>query len=141
MIDSGRSGRVYAINYRDGKVIDLHHSSDRSESSRPPTALTDAEKKAALGHEKYAGEECALIPVYDSGPNLSQIIIGKAWVSPRLNDLILKEDIVHHLSGGGARHVVRRLVILKQGVEPKAEYFATDSASVIAHGKKQAEIH
>jgi hypothetical protein len=125
LLDYGKSQRMYSLTYRTGQVNDLHRPLDRQYAAQPPTGMTDAHRKVSLGNDKVNGIDCFIVPVYDLGPNRTRVQIGKAWLAPAYNNLILREDVTRTRPDGSKRHIVREMKLTSQS-EPDASLFSTD---------------
>jgi hypothetical protein len=66
-----------------------------------------------------------MVPVYDTGPNRTRLLIGKAWLAPAYNNLVMREDVVRTSPTGGKLHVVREFKVTGQ-TEPDPSLFSTD---------------
>jgi hypothetical protein len=124
-----QAGNGYALTYSTGKVHDMRRPLNSRYAAQPPTSMTPAHKKVSLGNDKLDGVDCFMVPIYDTGPNRSRILIGKAWLAPAYNNLIMKEEMTRIQPNGGKRHIVRVFKI-KDQKEPDAKLFARDRESV-----------
>lgn len=134
LLDYGKSQKAYSLIYRNGQITDSHHALDHHLNAQPPRGMSEAQKKISLGNEKINGVDCFIVPVYDVGVNRSRVLIGKAWMAPAYNNLIMREDVVRTSAFGGKRHIVRELAITDKG-EPDLSLFSTDRAVVASHWK------
>jgi hypothetical protein len=134
MMDYGKSGKAYSVTYSTGQVSDMHRPLDSQYGSHPPTGMSPASQKISLGNDKVDGVDCFMMPLYDTGPNRSRVLIGKAWMAPAYNNLIMREEMTRVLPDGGKRHVVREFK-MKDQKEPDAKLFARDRATVKAQWK------
>ncbi|MGD0446626.1 MAG: hypothetical protein ABSA39_22045 [Edaphobacter sp.] len=137
LIDYGKSKRVYSLTYNDGKVNDTHHALDRGYAAAPPTGPTVTHQKSSLGTEKVNGIDCFIVPVYDISPTRERSLIGKAWLAPGFNNLVVKEDVMRPKLGGSKRHIVREFTVTSQN-EPDPSLFSTDRAAVTKQWKVPA---
>jgi hypothetical protein len=129
LIDYGNSKKSYELSYHEGKVNGLHQALDRDYGAHPPTGMSAAQQKISLGNDKVDGVECFMVPVYEVGVNRSRVLIGKAWMAPSMNNLIMKEDVVRSHPDGSRRHIVRKFTVTSRN-EPDHALFATDKATV-----------
>lgn len=135
LLDYGASQRAYSLTYQNGHVDDMHHPLDRQYAAHPPTAMTPAHKQVSLGNEKVDGIDCFIVPVYETGPNRTRVVVGKAWLAPAFNNLILREDVTRLRPDGSKRHILRELKILSQA-EPDPALFSTNRDVVSGLWKK-----
>jgi hypothetical protein len=129
LLDYGNSQRSYELTYHGGKINSLHQPLDRDYAAHPPIGMTAAQQKISLGNEKVDGVDCFMVPIYEVGVNRSRVLIGKAWMAPSMNNLIMKEDVVRSSPDGSKRHIVRKFTVTSRS-EPDHTLFATDKATV-----------
>jgi hypothetical protein len=134
LLDYGKTQKVYSLTYSNGQVTDTHHALDHEFSAHPPTGMTAAHRKVSLGTDKVNGVDCFTVPMYDTGPNRTRVLVGKAWLAPSYNNLVMREDVVRLIPGGAKRHVVREFKITDK-TEPDHSLFSTDRKVVAAHWK------
>ena len=90
LLDYGKTQKAYSLTYNGGRVTDTHHPLDRNYAAHPPTGMSPAHQKISLGNEKVNGVDCFIVPVYDAGPNRSRVLVGKAWLAPAYNNLVMR---------------------------------------------------
>jgi hypothetical protein len=134
LMDYGKTGKTYTLTYATGQVSDMHRPLDGQYAAHPPTGMTPAHKKISLGNDKVDGVDCFMVPIYDTGPNRTRVLIGKAWLAPAYNNLVMKEEVTRTQPLGGRRHIVRVFKI-KDRKEPDPTLFARDRATVKAQWK------
>jgi hypothetical protein len=134
LLDYGGSQKVFTFAYQNGQVVDKHLPLDRGYASHPPTGITNVQKTISLGTDKVNGVDCFIVPVYDVGPNRTRVLIGKAWLAPAYNNLVMREDTVRTSPFGGKRHIVKEMKISSQN-EPDASLFSTDRKVVASQWK------
>lgn len=129
LLDYGKSGKAYNLTYSTGQAHDMRRPLDSHYASQPPTGMTAAHRKVTLGNDTLDGVATFKVPIYDTGPNRSRILIGKAWLAPAYNNLIMKEEVTRVQPDGGKHHVVRVFKI-KDRQEPDKALFAMDRETV-----------
>jgi hypothetical protein len=134
LLDYGNTGKAYSLTYNGGAVSDRHRSLDHGFAKNPPQGMSDAQKKISLGHEIVNGSDCFIVPIYDTVANRGTVLVGKAWMAPAYNNLILREELTHTTASGGRRHVVREFKLTGQE-EPEKGLFSTERSEVARHWK------
>ena len=87
-----------------------------------------------ITYDKVDGVDCFMVPIYDTGVNRTRVLIGKAWLAPAYNNLIMREEVTRTQPDGSRRHIVRAFKI-KDQKEPDPTLFARDRAAIKAHWK------
>jgi hypothetical protein len=126
LLDNGKSGRSYSLDYETGAAIDKHRPSRLSGGAGP----LPPEAAGGLPQETVQGVPCVVVPSYAVGANGKRTLIGRVWLAPQYNYLMVKEDSLHPLPGGGAVRIQRELHEINAGVEPDDALFSVDKASV-----------
>ena len=134
LMDYGKTQKVYTLTYSGGQVTDMHRALDHDYAAHPPKSMSTAQQKISLGNDKINGVDCFIVPVFDVGPNRSRVQVGKAWLAPAFNNLVMREDLTRVSPYGSRRHIVREFKITGQS-EPDTSLFSTDRTAVAAHWK------
>jgi hypothetical protein len=137
LLDYGSLQKAYTLTYQNGQVVDNHLPLDRQYAAHPPVGMTEAQKKILIGADKVNGVDCFVVPVYDIGPNRTRVFIGKAWLAPAYNNLVMREDVVRTTPFGGKKHILKEMKITNQN-EPDRSLFSTDRKAVASHWKVAA---
>jgi len=126
LLDNGNTGKSYSINYETGAVVDKHRP------ARPYTSsdLLPASAGSGLQQETVNGVPCVVVPSYRMNPDGTKTLLGRAWLAPQYNYLMIKEDSIHPSSNGGAVHIHKELHDITGGIEPDAALFKVDATSV-----------
>jgi hypothetical protein len=132
LMDYGKTQKVYTLTYNGGQVTDMHRPLDREYAAHPPAGMSPAHKKITLGNDKVNGVDCFIVPVFDVGPNRTRVQVGKAWLAPAYNNLVMREDLTRVSPYGSKRHTVREFRITSQS-EPNPSLFSTDRKVVASH--------
>jgi hypothetical protein len=125
LLDYGKSQRAYSLTYHGGQVNDMHHPLDRQFAAQPPTGMSAAHRKVTLGNDKVNGVDCFVVPIYDVGVNRSRVLVGKAWLAPAYNNLIVREELTRSRPDGSKRHIIRELKVTGLS-EPDPSLFSID---------------
>jgi hypothetical protein len=129
LLDHGKTGKTYSLNYQTGAVVDKH----RPARPMPPKTRSDlpsAKNQNSTAEETINGVRCVAAPVYMVNANGTRTLIGRGWAAPDYNFLMVKQDTVRPLPDGRRIHVVRQMRNITAGVEPDATLFRLDSDSV-----------
>ena len=129
LIDYGKTGKTYSLNYRSGAAVDKHRP------ARPMRPMTRADlappsEKNGMREETVKGVRCVVAPVYKVNANGTRTLIGHGWAAPEYNFLMVKQDTVRSLSDGRMVHVVREMENVTAGAEPEPRLFKLDPDSV-----------
>ena len=129
LLDQGGTHKSYDLDYVGGRAVDRHRP---AENAPPQTRafLAAAKPENRLPEATVNGIRCVVKPVSLATADGSLKTIGKVWLAPDYNFLLIKENTVQPLPGGGAMHIARELHNLSVGVEPDATLFATDMAAI-----------
>jgi len=134
LLDYGNTQKEYSLSYQSGRVTDTHHAVDHQFIAHPPTGLSPEQKKVSLGNDKVNGVDCFIVPIYEVGINRTRVLIGKAWLAPAYNNLVMREDVIRTSPFGSKKHMVREFTITNQK-EPEPSLFSTDHKVVASHWK------
>jgi hypothetical protein len=135
LLDYGNSGKAYTLTYSTGQIHDIRRPLNARYATQPPTGMTAEHKKVTLGNETLDAVATFKVPIYDTGPNRSRILIGKAWLAPAYNNLIMKEEVTRTEANGSKRHIVRVFKI-KDQKEPDVTLFARDRKTIKGQWKQ-----
>jgi hypothetical protein len=128
LLDYSNTLRSYVINYQGLRAIDNQRPLRKLPA---PWTRADIHNDKILGEEVVEGIPCVILPIYAHyGFRGPPVLIGKAWVAPDYNHLIVKEDSTDPQPGGISVHLVRELHDISAGIEPDPALFATDAESL-----------
>jgi hypothetical protein len=129
LLDSGRSGKSYQVDYAGGAVNDLHRPAKRV-PARTRADLATAKQQKELEDCTISGVQCVIASIKIVGSDGKKTTIGKGWSLPDYNFLMVKEDTIRSLPDGRYVHTVREMQDLEAGVEPDSALFGTDANSI-----------
>ncbi len=129
LLDAGKTHRSFTLDYVSGIATDRHRP---AENTAPQTRefLEKAAPENRPPEQTVNGIQCVVKPVSLATPDGSFKTIGKVWLAPDYNFLVIKEDTMHPLHGGGYVHITREAHNVTAGVELDEALFATDEQSI-----------
>jgi hypothetical protein len=129
LLDQAGTHKSYKLDYVNGVAVDRHRPVD-SALPRTRAFLAAARPEDRPPEETVNGIRCVVKPVSLVQPDGSLKTIGKVWLAPDYNFLLIKEDTMHPLKGGGSMHIAREVHNLAAGVEPDDALFARDAETI-----------
>jgi hypothetical protein len=129
LLDHGKTHRSYKLDYVLGTADDKHQPA-QSAPPRTGAYLAAAEPGHQLPEATVNGIHCVVVPASLYNAKGGKEVVGRVWLAPEYNFLLIKEDTLHPLPGGGHLHVMREMQGIIGGVEPDDLLFATDAQSI-----------
>jgi hypothetical protein len=129
LLDNGKTHRSYKVDYVNGVAVDRHRPA-QADTPRTRAFLAAAKPEDRPREETVNGIRCVVKPVSLVNPDGSLKTIGKVWLAPDYNFLLIKENTMHPLPGGGYMHITREVHNVLTGAEPDDALFATDAPTI-----------